>query len=111
MVHKFHLGKKYVHERFYSPELFEPESFRLIESGGYKFTVGVPSKALKADGYMPLFADSRFTAGTRVQKMLHPVEKFKRRYPSVFKKLVASPTKTITARPTHLPASGLVAKR
>jgi hypothetical protein len=109
MVHKFHLGREYIAERFYPPELFHPESFRVIESGGYKFTVGVPKRALKADGYLPLFADGRFRAGTRVQRMLHPAEKFKKKYPTLFKKLQASPIKTATAPPTHLPRSGLVA--
>lgn len=103
MVHKFHLGREYVHERFHPPELFHPESFRVIESGGYKFTIGVPLKALKVDSVMPLYEDARFTAGTRVQKMLHPVRKFKKKYPKVFKRLVASPTKTVTAPPTHVP--------
>jgi len=104
-VHKFHYGKKYVLERFYPPELFHPKSFRTIESGGYKFTVGVPMQALK-DG---LFADGRFSAGTRVQRMLHPVGKFKKKYPTLFKKLEASPTKTTTGKATHIPKYGLVA--
>jgi hypothetical protein len=108
--HKFHLGKKFVMERFYSPELFHPKSFRTIESGGYKFTIGVPKEALKTDGFIPLFADSTFTAGTRVQRMMHPVKKFKGKYPSVFSKLKSSKTKTVLARPTHIPKYGLVAR-
>jgi hypothetical protein len=108
-LHKFHLGRKYVAERFYPPETFHPASFRLISSGGYKFTVGVPKQALKTDGFMPLEKGGRFTVGTRVQRMLHPVGKFKRSYPKVFKKLQASTTKTVTAPSTHIPKYGLVA--
>jgi len=106
MVHKFHLGRKFVSERFYPPKLFHPESFRVKESGGYKFTVGVPTKAL---GTMPLYADSRFRAPTRVQKMMHPVGKFKRKHPAIWKKLKASKTKTVLGKATHLPKSALVA--
>ena len=110
MVHKFHLGRKFISERFYPPELFHPKSFRVIESGGYKFTVGVPTKALKTNAIaMPLYADSRFRAPTRVQKMMHPVGKFKKKHPAIWKKLKASKTKTVLGKATHLPKSALVA--
>jgi hypothetical protein len=109
VVHKFHLGREYVTERFYPPELFHPKSFRTIKSGGYKFTIGVPKQALKVDGYLPLFKGKKFTAGTRVQRMLHPVGKFERKYPKIWKELKASKTKLVTATPTHEPKYGLVA--